>query len=99
MLGNLRVERIGRERFTTADQLEPVGRHDQMQISIFAADRAIAVRDFECRGRNYFEADAAAMTAAHVCTHFSACAPGPRDRRAMKSIVPGSPPLKRRRHT
>jgi hypothetical protein len=69
MLGDVRVERISRERLTAADQLEPIGRYDQMQIPVFVANGAIAVRDLELRRCDYFEADATAVTAAGVCAH------------------------------
>ena len=69
MLGDVRVERIRRERLATADELESIGRHDQVEITGFVADGAIAVRNLELRRRNHFESHATAMTASGVCAH------------------------------
>ena len=69
MLGDVRVERIGRKRFAAADQLEAIGGYDQMQIPEFVAHGAVAVDDFELRRCDHFESDAPAMTATGVGTH------------------------------
>src|SRR5580698_3192754 len=97
MLRDMRVEGIRGERFAAADQFESIGGYDQMQISVFAANRTIAVRHFQLRRRDHLEADSTAMTAAGVCGHvLSAYAPAPRDRRSMLSSAPGCPPSTRR---
>lgn len=69
MLGDMRVERVRTERLAAAEQVEPIRGYDQMQIADFGADGAIAIGDFELRGRPYLEADAAAVTTACMRNH------------------------------
>src|ERR1700744_440368 len=52
-----RVEGVGRERISAAEQFEAIFRHYQMQKSDFAANRAVAFVHFDGCRCNYFEAD------------------------------------------
>src|SRR6266545_4355573 len=45
VLGHAGVERVGGEVIPAAEKLEALRRHDQMQDSLFGADRAVADRD------------------------------------------------------
>ena len=69
MLGDMGIEGVRRQRIAAADELETIGRHDQMQEPVLAADGAIAVRDLDISRGRHFEAYSTAMTAAGVCTH------------------------------
>src|SRR5258706_8657406 len=42
VLGRVRVEAVGGQDFAPAEKLETLGRDDEVQVSGFAADRAIA---------------------------------------------------------
>src|SRR5580698_5074271 len=64
VLCGARIKRVGAERIRALQQLETLGRHDQMQKTEQAADRAIALFDIEYRGGQDFEAHLAAMAAA-----------------------------------
>ena len=82
MLRDLGVERIRRERIAAAQQLESLGRHDQVQKPDFAANGTVAFGNIEMRRRHDFEADAAAVATAGVGEHgrSSVCALAQRDR-------------------
>ena len=69
MLGDMGVERVRRQRIAAADELETIGRHDQMQEPVLAADGSIAVGDLDFSRGRHFKAYATAMTAAGVCAH------------------------------
>ena len=69
MLGDVGVERVRRQQIAAADELETIGRHDQMQEAVLTADGAVAVRDLDIGRRRDLEAHATAMTASGVYTH------------------------------
>ena len=102
VLGDVGIERVGRQRIAAADQLEAVRRHDEVQIPELAADGAIAVRDLEVGRRDDLETNAAAMTTTGVGRHSrdraSACVLAPPGRRPVKSSAPGCRPRRRRRY-
>src|SRR5262245_25889133 len=62
VLGDVRVERVGREIFFTREQLERVLRHDEVKETLLLADGAVAIERLELRGV-HAEADALAVTA------------------------------------
>src|SRR5205807_10607585 len=45
VLGDAGVERVGRKIVAPAQELEALGRHDEMQNALLGADRAVAHRD------------------------------------------------------
>src|SRR5260221_5032601 len=55
------VEGVGGQIAAAGDEHKLVRRNDQMQEAKLAADRAVAVRHFEPRGRRHFEADSSAV--------------------------------------
>src|SRR5262245_13097956 len=94
------VEAVGGERLRPAQQGEVIARHDQMQIGLFGADRAVAVHRLVALHRDA-EADGAAVATAFVGVHldvvaaayFSSC-----EKRMFLRCIPSStmstPPLR-----
>src|SRR5882724_6180378 len=68
MLGDLGVELIGREIARALQQIEPLGRHDQVPDALLGADRAVADGDAVEVGGDA-EAYAAAMASAFHGLH------------------------------
>ncbi|MNC88494.1 hypothetical protein D3C83_43110 [compost metagenome] len=71
MPGGARIERVGGQRLAPADQREAIGRHDEVQVSRFAADRAVALGHPDFRRRQHFEPHPPAVTTARVLDHES----------------------------
>src|SRR5262249_60291055 len=65
VLCNAGIEAIGRQRILAADELERILRHDEMQKTLFAADRAVALRHPR-QIRGHAKAHAPTMAAALI---------------------------------
>ncbi len=92
------VEGVSGQIVAAGNEHESIGGNDQMQISRLGADRTVAVRYIQSRGRRHLEPDATTMTATSVCNHrrdarvdrsvsVSAYALEPQDRQPMQSTA------------
>ena len=64
MFGHPGVERVGGEELSALNEMESGLGNDEMKITAFAADRAVAIAGFDLGRRLDRESDSAAVTAA-----------------------------------
>ncbi len=69
VLGNTRVECIGRERILTFDQAKIISRNKQMQKTAHVANAAVTSSSLNCSWRVDFELHGATMAATFVRCH------------------------------
>src|SRR5262249_22658304 len=81
------IEAVSGQRILAAQELECVGRHDEMQKTLFAANRAIALGDAR-QIRRYAKAHPPAMAAAFIATLHSTTPPPRRTNRTAPGRAP-----------
>src|SRR2546423_10316974 len=73
MFGDLRVERVGRERLFALKQSKPRFRYDEMKVPELTTHRAIAFSDGQTRRCGHLEAHFSAVTASAMANHALSC--------------------------
>lgn len=69
MLRGMGIETVRRKHAPSAEKLEAIGRHDEMKVSGFATDGAIALGNLDSRRRRDLEPDASTVTTSSVLDH------------------------------